>query len=44
MNDKVYIAWLEEKVATLEVELAKANQGHLDSLNRLIQSIKTPQL
>jgi hypothetical protein len=44
MNEKIYISWLEERVVTLEVELAKAHQDHLDSLNRLIQSVQNPQV
>jgi hypothetical protein len=44
MNDKLYIQWLEERIVSLEIELSIAHQNHLDSLNRLIQSIQNPQV
>jgi hypothetical protein len=44
MNEKIYISWLEERVVTLEIELSIAHQNHLDSLDRLIQSIQNPQV
>jgi hypothetical protein len=44
MNDKLYIQWLEERIVSLEIELSKAHQNHLDSLDRLIQSIQNPQV
>ena len=44
MNDKLYIQWLEERIVSLEIDLAIAHQNHLDSLDRLIQSIQNPQV
>jgi len=44
MNDKIYIQWLEERIVSLEIELSIAHQNHLDSLDRLIQSIQNPQV
>jgi len=42
MNDKLYIQWLEERIVSLEIDLAIAHQNHLDSLDRLINSINNP--
>jgi hypothetical protein len=42
MNDKLYIQWLEERIVSLEIDLAIAHQNHLDSLDRLINSISNP--
>jgi hypothetical protein len=44
MNEKLYIQWLEERIVSLEIELSIAHQNHLDSLDRLIQSIQNPQV
>ena len=44
MNDKLYIQWLEERIVSLEIEISIAHQNHLDSLDRLIQSIQNPQV
>jgi hypothetical protein len=44
MNDKLYIQWLEERIVSLEIELSIAHKNHLDSLDRLIQSIQNPQV
>ena len=44
MNDKIYIQWLEERIVSLEIELAIAHQNHLDSLDRLIKSVQNPQV